>query len=132
MKKSVVILIALIYVISIALVGFLGLKAKSYNDVVYVEALEVLNEYQSDKNGHKFIVLNGENTLQFDCRVIPENANDTGIIYQLQSDETKASIDENGLLVFNPTDKPAVSVQVYIYASQNRELSEEITVYYKP
>ena len=42
MKKSVVILIGLIYVASIALVGFLGLQAKFYNDVIYLESFEIL------------------------------------------------------------------------------------------
>ena len=37
MKKSVVILIGIIYVASIALVSFFGLKAKIYNAKVYAE-----------------------------------------------------------------------------------------------
>ena len=52
MKKSVIILIALIYAASIAVVGFLGLQARSYNDIIYADSLEILNEYGTDKKLH--------------------------------------------------------------------------------
>ena len=137
MKKSVVILIALIYVASIALVGFLGLQAKSYNDVIYVESLEILSDYSVDKNtGSKFIVFEpatpDDNTLKLDCKVRPDNATDTKVIYSLSSDCTNATIDENGLLTFIGDTSKYFSVKVYIYSSQNRTISDEILIYYVP
>ena len=50
MKKSVVILIGIIYVASIALVSFFGLKAKIYNAKVYAERVQILNDYVVDEN----------------------------------------------------------------------------------
>ena len=41
MKKSVVILIALIYVVSIALVSFFGLQFKTFNPIVYTTSMPV-------------------------------------------------------------------------------------------
>ena len=41
MKKSVVIIIALIYVASVALVSFLGLQFKVFEEVVPVESIEI-------------------------------------------------------------------------------------------
>lgn len=138
MKKSVVILIALIYAASIVLVGYLGLKAKTYNDVYPVERLEILNEYiESPGTGDKYIVFNhrdGEDpTLQFECRVLPENATDKKIIYKLEGDVTIATISEDGLLTFfvDQILGPS-SVTVHIYANQNTAVEEEITVYFIP
>ena len=137
MKKSVVILIALIYVASIAIVGFLGLQAKSYNDVVYAESIEILTDYSIDKNtGSKFIVFDSnasENkSIKLDCRVRPYNATDTKVIYSLSNDCTNAAIDENGLLTFIGDTNRVFSVKVYIYSNQNRTVSDEILIYYVP
>lgn len=136
MKKSVIILISLIYVASIALVGFLGLQAKSYNDVIYAESLEILNDYTVEREtGNKIIVFrptDGENSLQFECKVTPDNASDTKIIYALDSDCKFATIDENGLMTFNVSTKNPVSVKVYFYAHQNPTISDEVVVYYIP
>ena len=137
MKKSVVILIALIYVASIAVVGFLGLKAKSYNDVIYVESIEVLTNYSVDKNtGNKFITFyaakEGSSSLQIDCKVKPDKASDGKIIYKLDPDCTVAAIDQNGLLTFNADISKVVSAKVYIYANQDPNISDEILVYFVP
>ena len=43
MKKSVVVLIALIYILSIALVSFFGLQYKVFEEVIPVERVEILN-----------------------------------------------------------------------------------------
>lgn len=138
MKKSVVILIALIYAASIVLVGYLGLKAKTYNDVYPVERLEILNEYSEMPNtGDKYITFNPkdgeEPTLQFECRVLPDNATDKKIIYKLASDCTIATISEGGLLTFLPGRIDSVSsLTVYIYANQNPAVQEEVIVYFIP
>ena len=137
MKKSVVILIALIYVASIALVGYLGLKAKTYNDVIYVETLEILHEYKTDSSGAKHIVFQpvdeDDKSFQVECRVLPDEASDQKILYTLEKDCTEAVIGENGLLTFTVDGSKAVySVTVYIYAHQNTDISDKITVHYLP
>ena len=138
MKKSVVILIALIYAASIVLVGYLGLKAKTYNDVYPVERLEILTEYNEMPNtGDKYITFvhrDGEEpTLQFECRVLPENATDKKVIYKLASDCTIATISEDGLLTFLTDNIHQVSsLTVYIYANQNPAVQEEVIVYFIP
>ena len=137
MKKSTVILIALIYVASIAIVGFLGLEAKFYNDVIYPESIEILSEYKVDnKTGNKYITLisnGGDNkTLQLESRILPDNASDKKIIYKLAPDCTTATIDESGLLTFITESKNPISVKVYIYSNQNTTISDQILVYYIP
>ena len=138
MKKSVVILIALIYAASIVLVGYLGLKAKTYNDVFPVERIEILTEYSEvPDTGEKYIVFNPadgeEPTIQFECMALPDNATDKKIIYKLASDCTIATISEDGLLTFLTEEIHAVSsLTVYIYANQNPAVQEEIVVYFIP
>ena len=44
MKKSVVITIGIIYALSIMLVTFFGLKHKSFNEIVYVSQVEIIEE----------------------------------------------------------------------------------------
>ena len=134
MKKSVVILIALIYVASIVLVGYLGLKAKTYNDVIYVEMLEITTEYEtSPTTGEKYIVFlpesADERSIQIQAKLTPEDASDTKIIYTLEKDCTTATISEDGLLTFTTTEL-YTSVKVYIYANQNTSIKDEVTVYY--
>jgi hypothetical protein len=137
MKKSVIILIFLIYAASIAMVGFLGLQAKSYNDVIYAESLEIINDYKVDSNtGNKYIVFNptdkSDKTLQLECKVLPDNTSDKKIIYSLDPECKTATIDENGLLTFTAETTRPISVKVYIYAHQNTTISHEILVYYVP
>lgn len=136
MKKSVIILIFLIYVASITVVGFLGLKASTYNEVIYVESLEILSDYSVDRDtGNKYIIFRANGTaksFQFECKITPDNASDKNIIYALDNNTKVASIDENGLLTFNVNGSNPVSVKVYIYSHQNPTISDEIVVYYIP
>ena len=136
MKKSVVILIALIYVASIAIVGFLGLEANSYNDVIQVETVKFTNEcITSPQTGEKFIVLYAKdgNSIQLNAELTPDNASDKKIIYTLANDCTIATIDENGLLTFNVDGSQAVySLRAYVYSNQNPTISDEILIYYIP
>ena len=137
MKKSVVILIALIYVASIALVGFLGLKAKSYNVIVYAESIEILNDYSVERQtGDKYIIFNPasdtDKSIQLDCKIKPDNASDKKIIYKLAKDCTTATIDQTGFLTFTTETTKPISVTVYIYSNQNITISDKIVVYYVP
>ena len=135
MKKSGIILIALIYVASIVVVGFLGLKAKSYNDVIYVDRLEVMSEYTVNKEGDKIVVFRPtgeERTVQLLARVLPEDASDQKVIYSLDPDCKIATINEDGLLSFTEEITRPSSVKVYLYSNQNPTISDEIIVYFIP
>ena len=107
MKKSVVILIGLIYVASIVLVSYLGLTAKSYNDIVYPESLVIENDHQTIK-GEKHIDVkanaDGTGTLQFICKILPEDAQNKTIIYTVDNNvKSFVTITEDGLLTANKT-----------------------------
>lgn len=125
MKKSVVILIAIIYVASIALVSFFGLKFKVFEEIVYVETVELLNtdikpapsSYDCDYYVTVQANSSGERRYQVLHRVHPDNATDQRVDFVLNpvqtgSSEVQATIDENGLVIFSGTGRAAVIVTV--------------------
>lgn len=135
MKKSVIVLIALIYVASIALVGFLGLKAKTYNEVIYVEKVEILNDYRINSKGEKVIDVykteDGRREIQLNCRVIPTDANDTGIVYTVAKEfEEYVIVDENGLVSMHDMSGPLM-VRIYVTSHENPTIKEEVKIYFR-
>ena len=104
MKKSVVILIALIYIAAIALVSFFGLQFKVFEEVVPVESVEITNEGQkySPSQGDYIILFpneKGERRLKIDYRINPDNASNTEVDFAYEQKDV-ASVDEYGVVTF--------------------------------
>ena len=77
MKKSVVIIIAIIFVLAIALVNFLGVNYKTFDEVVYVESIKITNEgIKTNSKGEKSVVFfldeNGHGTFDIQCEITPD------------------------------------------------------------
>lgn len=105
MKKSVVILIAVIYVAAVALVSFFGLQFKVFEEIVYVESIEILNEGLKDSNTFgKYAVVtldeNGEAMYQIEYRVRPDNATNQSVNFVYDKQTQGVSVDENGIVKF--------------------------------
>ena len=134
MKKSVVIVIALIYVAAIALVSFLGLNPKTYNDNVYVESIEVTSDREikviKGEDAIHIIDVPGEDgtrKIQLYCQVKPENATNAKINYVLEKDNNFATVDENGLITIT---EPGTQVfPVYISSAENPTISKKIMIW---
>ena len=128
MKKSVVILIALIYVASIALVSFFGLQFKVFEEVIPVERIEITNEGQkySEQHGDYVVIrpnANGEWRYQIDYHVYPENASNVKV--DLAYEELSfASVDENCVVTFT---KPGV-LKVRVIATDGSNAEDTITI----
>ena len=104
MKKSVVILIALIYIAAIALVSFFGLQFKVFEEVVPVDSIEITNEGQkySPSQGDYIILFpneKGERRLKIDYRINPDNASNTEVDFAYEQSHV-ASVDEYGVVTF--------------------------------
>ena len=104
MKKSVVILIALIYIAAIALVSFFGLQFKVFEEVIPVERVEITNEGQkySDMHGDYIIVTpneKGERRIKLDYHVYPDDASNTEVDFAYEQSHV-ASVDEYGVVTF--------------------------------
>ena len=105
MKKTVVIVIALIYIASIALVSFFGLQYKVFEEVVPVERVEITNEGQKHSAMlGDYIVIHpnekGEYRIKIDYRVYPDNASNAKVDFAYEEVDF-ASVDENGLVTFS-------------------------------
>ena len=115
MKKSVVILIALIYIASIALVSFFGLQFKVFNEIIYSSKIELLNEdIKIDKNGMPYALAEkGEDGIwryQLSYRVHPDNVTNSAVTYSYDNQNNTVSVDENGVVTF--TKKGVVTVEI--------------------
>lgn len=127
MKKSVVIIIALIYVASIALVSFFGLQFKVFNEVIPVERVEITNKTtDADKLqtvpslGDCIVIYpneKGELRYQINYRVHPDDATNAEVTFAL--DGYNASIDQNGVVVF--TDNGYAKIRVIAADGTNAE-----------
>ena len=108
MKKSVVILIAVIYVAAIAVVSFFGLQFKVFDEVVPVSSVEITNKGLKDNNGTPYavITLGKDGTAQFliEYKVSPDNATDRDVRFAYDTTNQYVSIDEKGLVtITGPT-----------------------------
>ena len=115
MKKSVVILIALIFIASVVTVSFFGLKFKTFNEIVYVSSIELLDEnLKTNDQGGKYVVIypddKGERKYQIKYRVHPDNATDDGVIFAYDEENAFATVDEKGVVTFKK--KGAITVQL--------------------
>ena len=129
MKKSVIILIALIYIAAIALVSFFGLQFKVFNPVVDVERIEILNEglKESERLG-KYVVIEknaeGEWKYQIRWRVHPDDATNTRVEFSYDKQNSAVSVDENGIVTFTKNG----SITVHIIATDGSNASATLTV----
>ena len=123
MKKSVVILIALIYIASVALVSFFGLQFKVFEEVVDVERIEITNEgqdYSKMLGDYVVIHLDGKEEVryQINYRVYPDNASkaDVDIVFE---EIPGVTLDENDVFVF--TKEGVIKARVIATDGSNTE-----------
>ena len=121
MKKSVIILIALIYIASIALVSFFGLKFKVFDEIVYVSSIELLNTDIKEANETQkleydyYVVIRpnaetGERRYQIEYRVHPDNATNQEVDFVYDESIEGVSVSEDGIVAFDGPGSVIVSV----------------------
>ena len=132
MKKSVVILIALIYIASIAIVSFFGLQYKVFDEVISVERIEILDEGLKENSfWGKYIVIspdqNGEYKYHIKYRVYPDNASVQEVDFATDPNITEKNytVDENGLVTIDSAGNSAV---IIIGATDGSGIQEKITI----
>ena len=128
MKKSVVILIAIIYIASIAVVSFFGLKYKVFEEEIFVEEIRILNDglKENDLWG-KYVVIfqneNGEWRYQIQYRVFPDDATNKKVKFAYDHD-SKATVTDDGVVTFSEPD----IVFIEIVPLDGSDVSTKITV----
>lgn len=144
MKKSVVILIALIYIASIALVGFFGLKFKIFEEIVYPTGIEILNddlidareEFGLDEDADVLFdyftyatKIDGVYKYQLEYKLLPENATDTTVLFNYDKDAAEKAgitVDQYGVVTF--TQPGALTIQL-IPKSNGNSPSKRICIF---
>ena len=129
MKKSVVILIAIIYIASIALVSFFGLQYKIFDEVVSVERIEILNEgLRENATWGKYVIISpdskGEWRYHINYRVYPDNASDARVEFSYDTQNQNVSVDSTGLVTF----KAPGMVKIQIIAIDGSNISTTLTI----
>ena len=132
MKKSVVILIAVIYIASIALVTFFGLKHNTFFEDKKVSEIHITNENVNyDMYGKKYIVIfpdeNGVISYQITYEVTPDDATNKEVDFVKDEQNTAATVDENGLVTFGEITAPR-SVIVYVVAADGSNARDSIEI----
>lgn len=106
MKKSVIILIGIVYILGIVLVNAFGLKMAEFQTKVYVDNVSFINDdiYTQDVDGEEIkkvdIYLNETNTYQLEWEYTPDNATETDVIFTYDETKNIGDVDENGLITF--------------------------------
>ena len=129
MKKSVVISIGIIYALSIFLVTFFGLKHQTFNEIIYVSQVEIIEENASfTADGTKYIVLSpnaeGKREYQLVWKVTPDDAHNADVDITYDTQNTNVSVSEDGLVTF--TSKG--SVKVSVISTDGTRQSDTITI----
>ena len=132
MKKSVIVLIGVIYAASIVLVTFFGLKYSTYQpEEIPVSEVKITNAGVkiNESDGSKYIVFfepdeNDNRTFQVEYTVTPDNASNPAV--QFVIDSPSATVDENGLVTF--TKEGPVSAILYINSTDGTRKSDSIEI----
>lgn len=118
MKKSVVIIIGVVYVLAIALVNFIGVNFKTFDPVVYVESIEIVNEdiRVDEQTGRKSVVItrgeDGVAQYQIKCTLSPADAQANDLKFAFDEQTVGVSVDENGLVTFAAGSSKTVIINV--------------------
>ncbi len=121
MKKSVIILIGIIYAASITLVTFFGLQYNNYvAEEIPVSTVTITNEnLRFTDSGKKYVALfaneAGERKFQVEYKVAPDDAYNKDVIFHMEENDY-ATVDENGLVTFSV---PNRSVELYVISSSD-------------
>ncbi|MFA6860564.1 MAG: hypothetical protein WCR30_04175 [Clostridia bacterium] len=106
MKKSVALIVLAIYILSIVIVGFFGMKVSFFEERIYASQIVCINDELSVMpDGRKTIVMyftpdeNGEHKYQLAWRVLPDIATNKEVKFYY-TDTGKFSVSDKGVVTF--------------------------------
>lgn len=127
MKKSAVLITLLIFIASVFIINFYGLKIKIYNPTFYVSNVTCINEdAQLKDDGSYSIVVPYTKNLVYPIyyKVFPENADNRTIKFLYDTSSTVATVDAFGKVIFN---KAGVII-VYLKTIDGSEIIKKIKI----
>ncbi len=146
MKKSVILILIAVYVISIGVVGTIGLNVRVFAPNVKPTSIEItqlayLDKVEEFKTGtkedgsqYKYFsqISTKEDVLVFDLRYIigPDNVIDKTVFYSFNPENPNISINENGQLVFSKpkSGRPIVAATIILTPKENNSISDSVYI----
>lgn len=145
MKKSTLVVIAIIYVASIVIISLFGMKAVVYNEVIPVTQIECLNQTDSNSEVYysgdmkvikvKFTEPGNAETLkgtmvQIVSRVLPDNASNKKVKYvHTENNNVEFVKGEDGRDLGLVLIKGLVVLKVKIMATDGSKLYTEVVIW---
>ncbi len=137
MKKSVVVLILLIYAASVVIVSFFGMQVTSYNPSIYVEKVECTNDdIVIGENGEKYIIKTFdpdidslENVVILTWKVYPEDATVRDVVFEYEQTSI-ANFDKVPIIQFNRWGLVTVTIKPVDRVSTS-DVYETVTIWFK-
>ena len=129
MKKSVVALIGIIYLSSIILVTFFGLKHNTFFEDIKVTEVQIVNDDVSYyQNNDKYVVLtDAPYTYKIDYVVYPENAVNQEVYFYVVDSPEGVSVTEDGVVTMPETDY-LMTVRVYVVSKDSNGAYDKIDI----
>jgi hypothetical protein len=105
MKKSVVIIIGVIYALSIVFVTLFGLNHNSFNEIIYVSQVEIIDDnasFREDGSKYRMLPVNADGTCEYQLvwTVSPENVSNGNVTFNYDKSLSYVTVDEKGLVTF--------------------------------
>ena len=125
MKKSVIILLLVIYISAIVFVNFFGMEFLSYDQVVYVERVECINSDMVPHSSGEYIwtkITYTEGvTYTIEHKVYPENATNNNVTYIYDEDNGIMTIDQYGIVRFSKPKKRITDFTIKIRSLDGKD-----------
>lgn len=138
MKKSVIMLLSAVYILAIVIVGFLGLKMKVYDPVIYVENIicetDGYHEYsEEDKikkehDGYIQVEYAKDLVVEIKCKPNPTNATNKTFDYAILGNENRYELVIKTDGTANIKFKEATAYTVIVTATDNHKATLRIKV----
>lgn len=136
MRKSVVLALIAVYVVSVCVVGYFGLNVRILNPTVYTEKIVISGvlvndtfiKADEDADG-KYIYLTYAEKMSVKLRYIvyPDNATNKEIIYSYEK-SPYWMVSTDGIIVFNENSQGA-ALTLKIMPKDGSNVSDKITIY---
>lgn len=138
MKKSVILLLSAVYIFAIVIVGFLGLKMKVYDPIVYVnniicetEGYKEYSEEEKVKKGHDGYIqveYSANLIVEIKCKPNPDNATNKTFDYSVLGDASRYEliVKEDGTA--SVKFKEATAYTVIVTATDNHKATLKIKI----
>ncbi len=145
MKKSVVLLISLVYIISVVIVGILGLQMRVYDEVIYVTDINCIIKNHEDDISEDVQV--GDITYDYYCyipyevnlqleiqsNVIPDNATKSHVDYSIEGSSSEnvelTKYDDNNLAILTFLEGGAGALTIYVKSTDGKQCEKMILLY---